>query len=81
MPEGLSPVKAGLFPDALLKIAQQAADHVPAIRATQLDVALTVDADNTVFGDADPGQFLGVGAAALDEAKERVARHLNELHR
>ena len=45
-PAAVGPLQARLLADAVLELAQQAADDVPAAVAAEFDVALAIDADH-----------------------------------
>src|SRR5688500_17495739 len=78
--ELFGPVEAGFLFEALLVVAEQAADHVPAVGAADLDIPLPVDANNRVIAHAGRIEIARVQLVLGDQALEGQASHLDKLH-
>lgn len=77
------PVEAGLASDTNGEIAEHAADHIPAIGAAQLNIALLVDPHHALVVDAKLVQGIDLNFLLVDDPQQCLARHFNEfgLHR
>ena len=76
----LSPIKPGCFPNSFVKIAQQAADHIPLIGPPDLNIPVLINPNDGIGFDSDRCQVLAVQLSVIDDFVERITCHLDELH-
>jgi hypothetical protein len=75
------PIESRFATDSFVELAQESADDVPTTGAADLNVALSVDADNGRAVDARFGQIAMVELVVGDDSLQRCARHFDESHR
>src|SRR5262245_16791412 len=81
-PHFLRPIQPGSFANSVLVVADQAADDVPAGRLAQLEIALAIDADDTLIAHAGGAQVVARERflVMVDDAPQSLAGHFDEFH-
>lgn len=78
--DGLCPVQSGLLHDAALKIPEQATNHIPAAGTADFNVALSIDPNNRIGGNARGSQATRVQFVIPNDPFERFACHFDKRH-
>lgn len=66
--------------DAMLKVAEQAAEDLPAIGAAELKIALQIDADDAVGMNARGFEFVAIKFIRQHDREELLAGQFDESH-
>lgn len=78
--EGRAVVEARLFLDAMLEVAQESAEDLPAIGAAEFEVPLQVYTDDTVGMHAGSFEFVAVEFIWQHHGEELLASQFDEFH-
>src|SRR5581483_370959 len=74
------PVQTRFDFDSLLVISQQPANHIPAVGASDFDIALPVDSHDRIVLDARGSQVAGVQLIIGHQSLQGLPGHLDKLH-
>src|SRR6516165_5923196 len=76
-----SPLPARRLANAVVEVAKQAADDVPAIAAANFDIALKIDPYEATLRQAGRLQLLGSDFVGAENLHQLPTGHLDEFHK
>jgi hypothetical protein len=76
----LGPTQTGLMQDAFFESTEQTANDIPAFFAAQFNIALPIDANNTIIVNAQGGEFVRMQFVIANNDLECSTGHFNKFH-